>query len=130
MMSYGSRARENFDEKFPPTHGITSFDSTSIIIPSRWRRYLTGIPTPNAIPHWIRPRRLIPLRTWRYCYGKGGEQTRFYIPRGARWSGESGTTASANWSGKIPRIAATCRLTPRGQLPGSSDSLRGSQCGS
>jgi hypothetical protein len=55
IMSCGSRARENSDEKFPSTHGIMSSDSTSIIILTCWRRYLTGIPTPNAIHHWIRP---------------------------------------------------------------------------
>ena len=72
MMSCGSRARENSDEKFPSTHGITSSDSTSIIIPTFWRRYLTGIPTPNALPHWIRPRRLLPHCIWWYSDGKGG----------------------------------------------------------
>jgi hypothetical protein len=84
MMSCGSRARENSDEKFPSTHGITSSNSTSIIIPTFWRRYLTGIPTPNALPHWIRPRRLLPHCVWWYSDGKGGAGTRFYTPRGAR----------------------------------------------
>jgi hypothetical protein len=87
MMRCGSRARENFDEKFPSTHGITSFDSTSIIIPSCWRRYLTGIPTPNAIPHWIRPRRLLPHCIWRYSEGKGGGDPVLYSERCARSPG-------------------------------------------
>jgi hypothetical protein len=78
-MSCGSRARENSDEKFPSTHGITSSNSTSIIIPTFWRRYLTGIPTPNALPHWIRPRRLLPHCIWWYSDGKGGRGPGFIL---------------------------------------------------
>jgi hypothetical protein len=88
MMRCGSRARENFDEKFPSTHGVTSFDSTSIIIPSCWRRNLTGIPTPNAIPHWIRPRRLLPHCIWRYSEGKGGQGPSFILREVREISGE------------------------------------------